>query len=103
MSIKGVLQVILSTDGRASFATFLHSRQNIRALGTLRFEAGDNLRRSSFEFDEQTSLNSIRIDGKVPYYNWWDGVLISPSNNQCQRGLKLSLQVIACPLLMPVA
>ncbi len=74
MLTQGTLQIIISTDGWASFATFLfNDGHGIRALAEtelLQFEAGDQIRRSVSQnnrnFNLQTlreALSSFRIDG----------------------------------------
>lgn len=75
MFLKGTLQAIVSTDGAASFMTFLfndgHGVRILEETDILIFIAGDEIRRSDYLnliIDLQIlrrKLNSFRIDGKA--------------------------------------
>ncbi len=64
-------QVILSTDGTSSFATFIY--QNLTSLSVgqdfqTRFSSDD--RRRSTNINSLREINTYRIDGKLESYNY---------------------------------
>ena len=77
-SVQGTLQVIVSTDGMASFVTFLfndgHGIRILEETDILIFVAGDTIRRSDYLNDIidlqilRLKLNSFRIDGNFAIF-----------------------------------
>ena len=66
------VQLVLLTDGKTSFAAFLHERSNGPNLGFIQigFNAGDGNRLANVPGTSQRAVNIFRIDGNknIPMY-----------------------------------
>ncbi len=58
-------QVILSTDGMSSFATFIYQDVTSLSIGQTGFSAGDRRRFTGILQYSLGEINTYRIDGKL--------------------------------------